>query len=221
MSTPTRFWDRAEGGRVLARKLRKHAGRSDVLVLGLPRGGVPVAHEVAQVLGLPLDVYVVRKLGVPGREELAMGAIGSGGIRVLNTDVIASLGISDDTIEAVAARESLELARREQAFRRGRPPLDVRGRTVILVDDGIATGATLRAAILGLRKAGAQRIVAAVPVASASAADLLRDDVDEFIAVSIPTEFRSVGEWYDRFPQTTDREVSALLDSSLHPDPVN
>jgi predicted phosphoribosyltransferase len=221
MSIPTRFWDRTEAGRSLARELKKYAGRPDVLVLGLPRGGVPVAHEVAQALDVPLDVYVVRKLGVPGREEFAMGALGSGGVRVLNTDVIASLGIPDDVIESVANREAVELARRETVFRHGRPPLEVHGRTVILVDDGVATGATLRAAILGLRKAGAERIVAAVPVASASAADLLRDDVDEFIAISIPPEFHSVGEWYDRFPQTTDREVSALLDNALDAHPLN
>lgn len=221
MSSPTRFWDRTEAGRVLARQLRKYGRHPNVLVLGLPRGGVPVAHEVAQVLELPLDILVVRKLGVPGREELAMGAIASGGFRVLNTDVIASLGIPDETVESVTAREAMELARREQAFRQGRPALDVCGNTILLVDDGAATGATLRAAIVALRKAGASRIVAAVPVASASAADLLRDDVDEFVAASVPAEFQSVGEWYDRFPQTSDREVSVLLERSLRPHSVS
>lgn len=207
----TSFRDRADAGRVLAGKLERYADRADVVVLALPRGGVPVADEVARALGAPLDVFVVRKLGVPGHEEYAMGAIASGGVRVLNGDVVDSLGIADGTIDAVAARESRELERRERVFRGDRPAPEVEGRTVLLVDDGIATGATMRAAVAALRQLGARRIVAAVPTAAPSSAATIRAEVDEFVAVITPLEFSSVGQWYDDFPQTSDDEVCAIL----------
>ena len=209
-----RFRDRVEAGRLLAKQLTKYARRSDVLVLALPRGGVPVAFEVAQALHAPLDVYVVRKLGVPGHEELAMGAIASGGVRVLNGSVIESLGIPDASIDAVAAREFRELQRRERAYRAGRAAPDVQGRTVILVDDGIATGSTMRAAVEALRQLEAARVVVATPTAASSTVREMRPEVDEFVAVIMPEEFYGVGQWYEDFSQTTDEEVRALLERS-------
>ena len=217
MKFSPRFRDRIEAGQLLAEKLRHYADQPAVLVLGLPRGGVPVAAEVARALRAPLDVFVVRKLGLPGQEELAMGAIASGGIRVLNPEVVGALHIADDIIDAVAAAELRELARREQAYRDQRPPLDVRGRTVIVIDDGIATGSTMRAAIAALRKLRAARIVVAVPTIASETWREIGGVVDEIAAVIVPETFASVGEWYDDFPQTSDDEVRQLLAEAATP----
>jgi erythromycin esterase-like protein/predicted phosphoribosyltransferase len=205
------FHDRAEAGRQLAAKLAAYTNRPDVLVLGLPRGGVPVAYEVARALGAPLDVFIVRKLGVPGYEELAMGAVATGGVRVLNEALVKRLGIPDYVIEAVAAREQEELKRRERLYRGGLPPPDVRGRTVILVDDGLATGATMQAAIRALRQQHPARIVVAVPIASREACEELREEVDDVICAVTPEPFHAVGLWYEDFSQTTDQEVREIL----------
>jgi predicted phosphoribosyltransferase len=191
--------------------LRQFAQLPDGVVLALPRGGVPVAYEVARALGLPLEVFVVRKLGVPNHEELALGAIASGGVRVLNRQVIASLAISDEVVEAVTAEELDELARREHLYRDARPPLDLRGRTVLLIDDGLATGSTMRAAVAAAREHGAARIVVAVPVAPPDTCATLAGEADEVICPLRPRDFNAVGEWYDDFAQTTDEEVRALL----------
>lgn len=207
----TLFKDRVDAGRTLAARLDAYVHRTDVLVLGLPRGGVPVAFEVAQALDTPLDVFVVRKLGVPGHEELAMGAIASGGVCVLNDNVVGPLRIPNDVIEWVSARERAELERREQAYRSDRGALDVRGHTVILVDDGLATGSTLRAAIQALKKLQPARIVVAVPVAVRSACLELRALVDEVVCVETPEPFGAVGLWYQDFTQTSDKEVHDLL----------
>lgn len=207
----TLFKNRIDAGRRLAARLNAYAHRTDVLVLGLPRGGVPVAFEVGQALDAPLDVFVVRKLGVPGHEELAMGAIASGGVRVLNDNVVGPLRIPNDVIEWVSARERAELERREQAYRGDRGALDVRGHTVILVDDGLATGSTLRAAIQALKKLQPARIVVAVPVAARSACLELRALVDEMVCVETPEPFGAVGLWYQDFTQTSDTEVHDLL----------
>jgi predicted phosphoribosyltransferase len=205
------FTDRREGGQALARDLKAYANRPDVLVLALPRGGVPVAYEVAAALNAPLDLFVVRKLGVPGHDELAMGALATGGVRVLNEEVVEGLRIPPAVIEMVAAREQEELARRERAYRGDRPPPDVRGRTVILVDDGLATGSTMRAAVLALRQHGPKRIVVAVPVGAASTCEEFRAETDETICVITPEPFLAVGYWYEDFSQTTDAEVRQLL----------
>ncbi|MBI3849920.1 MAG: phosphoribosyltransferase [Verrucomicrobia bacterium] len=205
------FRDRIEAGQLLAKKLTKYANRPDVLVLALPRGGVPVGCEVARALNAPLDVFVVRKLGVPGHEELAMGAIASGGVRVLNGDVVEGLRISDEIIDSVAARELRELERRERAYRDDRPAPEVAGRTIILVDDGIATGSTMRAAVEALRQLEASRIVVATPTAALSTVREMRSDVDDFVAVMTPADFVGVGQWYENFSQTTDAEVRELL----------
>ena len=196
---------------MLADRLRHYAGRPDVLVLALPRGGVPVGYEVARTLGAPLDVFLVRKLGVPGHEELAMGAIASGNVRVLNPDVVAMLHIPSHVIDDIAAREEIELRERERSYRDDRPPLDARGRVVILVDDGLATGATMRAAAASLRRHGVARIVVAVPVAAEETCDALRPEVDEVICTATPQPFYAVGAWYDDFSQTDDAEVRTLL----------
>jgi putative phosphoribosyl transferase len=206
-----KFVDRTEAGQILATKLKAFAKRIDVIVLGLPRGGVPVAFEVAKALYLPLDVCLVRKLGVPGYKELAMGAIASDGIRVLNYDIISSLGISSHKIDEVAARELRELQRRDQVYRGDRPSPNLKDRTVILVDDGIATGASMRAAITVLRQEQPRSIIVAIPVASASICNELRSEVDKLVCLMTPEPFYSVGLWYDYFPQTTDEEVSKLL----------
>ncbi len=211
MSDGERFRDRAEAGRTLAGRLSEYADRDDVVVLALPRGGVPVAYEVARALGAPLDVFLVRKLGVPGHAELAMGAIASGGTRVLNEEIVAGLGISPELIDAVAARESVELSRRERAYRGDRPPIDVRNRIVILIDDGLATGATMRAAAAGLRRAGPREIVVAVPLASRETCEAFRAEVDVVVCASTPEPFYAVGLWYEDFAQTTDAEVRDLL----------
>src|SRR5712671_4783298 len=208
---PGLFRDRREAGRLLAEKLADYADRSDVLVLALPRGGVPVADEVARALGAPLDVFVVRKLGVPGSEELAMGAVATGGVRVLNDQLVNRLGIPDHLIDAVAVREGQELARRERLYRGGRPLLDVRDRTVILVDDGLATGATMHAAIAALRQLYPARIVVAVPTASPETCEEMRAEADDVICAVTPEPFHAVGRWYQDFSQTTDEEVGALL----------
>jgi predicted phosphoribosyltransferase len=206
------FQDRREAGRRLAVELARYRGREDVVVLALPRGGVPVAYEVAQALPAPLDAFLVRKLGVPGQGELAMGAIATGGVRVVNRDVVQALDIPSQVIDAVAAREQRELERREKAYRGGRPPHDVVGRTAILVDDGLATGSSMHAAALALRRLGPERLVIAVPVAAGSTCEELRAHADEVVCVAMPQPFRSVGEWYRDFAQTTDQEVHDLLE---------
>ena len=211
LAMPASFHDRAEAGRRLAEKLQRYKGARDAVVVALPRGGVPVASEVSRALGLPMDILVVRKLGVPGNEELAMGAIASGGIRVLNDHAISLLGIGPETIDAVTFRERRELERRERAFRQGRTPLEVRGKAVLLVDDGVATGSTLKAAVHALRQRGAKRIIAAVPTVSQETMARMQADVDEWVALIAPRRFVSVGEWYASFPQVDDEEVRSLL----------
>jgi len=207
--------DRAEAGRLLAEKLTAYANREDVIVLGLPRGGVPVAFEIAKRLNAPLDVFIVRKLGVPWQEELAMGAIATGGVCVLNDEVVKAYRISDDEIASVEVKEKKELERRESAYRADRPALDVRGRTVVLVDNGIATGTTMRAALAALRKLQPARIVVAVAVAPLSAYEELKAEADEVICLLTPEAFYAISMWYERFAQTTDEEVRDLLARAL------
>jgi predicted phosphoribosyltransferase len=213
VAPPRPFRDRFEAGRVLASSLSRYANRPDVIVLGLPRGGVAVAYEVARALHLPLDVFIVRKLGVPGQEELAMGAIASGGVRVLNQAVIRALGLSQAQIDEVIQREEQELRRREQQFRGDRPPLDLRGKTVIVVDDGLATGATMWAAITAVRQQQPAKIVMAVPVADPSGCESFRQIADEVVCAITAEPLHAVGLWYKEFPQMTDEEVRALLES--------
>jgi predicted phosphoribosyltransferase len=208
---PQRFRNRTDAGRQLAEKLAAYADRPDVLVLALPRGGVPVGFEVARALGAPLDVFLVRKLGVPGHEELAMGAVATGGVRVLNDEIVRGLGISEREIDAVVARELQELARRGRLYRGDRPPPDVAGRTVILVDDGLATGATMRAAVAALRRQPQARIVIAVPTASPDTCEALKAEADDVVCAITPEPFFAVGHWYEDFTQTTDDEVRELL----------
>ncbi|HLZ25593.1 MAG TPA: phosphoribosyltransferase [Ktedonobacterales bacterium] len=203
--------NRYEAGKLLAARLVAYAGTPGLLVLALPRGGVPVAFEVARALSAPLDVFLVRKLGVPGHEELALGAIASGGIRVLNADVLQMLDIPNDIIEAVTLREQHELARRERIYRDDRPALDARDRTIILVDDGLATGASMRAAIIALRERHPRRIVVAVPVAAAQTLDELRAEADDIVCLDTPDPFYGVGWWYEDFSQITDAEAHDLL----------
>jgi putative phosphoribosyl transferase len=205
------FPNRLEAGRQLAQKLEKYAGRDDVIVLGLPRGGVPVANEVARHLGAPLDVFIVRKLGVPGFEELAAGAIASGGVRVLNEDVMRAIPHADQAIETVTARETAELHRREQLYREDRAPQELRDRIAILVDDGLATGATMRAAVKALRQREAAKIVVAVPVGPPDTCHEIEEQADETICLSTPAFFQAVGQYYDDFSQTTDEDVRELL----------
>lgn len=207
----TRFRDRVDAGRVLARKLDRYRGRPDLLVLALPRGGVPVAFEVARELGAPLDVFVVRKLGMPGHEEYAIGAIASGGVRIINEEAITAFGVTDDEIEAVTAAESAELERRERRYRDGRPPPEIAGKTVILVDDGLATGSTMRAAVEALREEGPARLVVAVPTAAPETCHEIGRLVDDMVCAMTPEPFYAVGLWYDDFGQTTDEEVHDLL----------
>jgi len=206
------FADRREAGRFLASKLTEYADRPNVLVLGLPRGGVPVAYEVAKALHAPLDVFLVRKLGLPGREELAMGAIASGGVLVLNEDLVRGLGITKDVLESVIAAEQKELERREQMYRGDRPPPDVRGRTVILVDDGLATGSSMRAAVAALRQQGPARIIVAVPIGAPETCSEFEREADDVICAVTPQPFHAVGLWYRDFSQTTDEEVHELLE---------
>jgi putative phosphoribosyl transferase len=205
------FRDRTDAGRQLAARLTRYANRSDVLVLALPRGGVPVAYEVAKELNAPLDVFLVRKLGVPGHEELAMGAIATGGVRVLNEEIVKYLQIPDEVIDAVAAREQLELERRERAYRNDRPPPDVKDPVVILIDGGLATGSTMRAAAASLRLQKPRRIVVAVPVSSPETCDEFRGEVDEIVCAFTPEHLQGVGLWYQDFSQTSDEEVRELL----------
>ena len=206
------FRDRAHAGALLARRLAKYRTRDDVIVLGLPRGGIPVAYEVARSLQAPLDVFLVRKLGVPGYEEVAMGAIATGGVRVVNQSVVQSLGIPDREIDRVAAAEQRELERREAAYRSKSGPPEVGGRIVILVDDGLATGSTLRAAVAALRPLGPAKIVVAVPVAASETCAAFRHEVDEIVCAETPDPFYAVGRFYDDFSQTTDEEVCDLLE---------
>jgi predicted phosphoribosyltransferase len=209
MSRP--FVDRADAGRILARLLSAYAHRKDVIILGLPRGGVPVAFEVARALRAPLDVFVVRKLGAPGQEELAMGAIASGDVVVINDDVVKALKVSSEAITAAVDFERQELGRREAIYRGDRPPLDVEDKTVILIDDGLATGSTMRAAVAALRQKNPAQIVVAVPIGAASTCSELRSIADECICVITPEHFRAVGLWYDDFAQTDDAEVCDIL----------
>jgi putative phosphoribosyl transferase len=219
----TKFRDRKDAGRALAAQLAEYAGRADVVVLALPRGGVPVAFEVAESLGAPLDVFVVRKLGLPWHEELAMGAIASGGsegsapVRVLNDEVIAMYRVSAADVEAVTETERRELERRERAYRGDRPAADVRGKTVILVDDGLATGSTMRAAVAALRQEGPARVVVAVPISAPEACDAFRTVADDIVCARTPEPFVAVGLWYDDFTQTEDEEVHALLARARRP----
>ena len=210
------YRDRSEAGRVLATNLMHYAGRQDVLVLALPRGGVPVAFEVAKALHAPLDVFLVRKLGVPGHEELAMGAIAMGGIRVINVEVVRMLHIPDAVIDAVSEREQQELQRREHLYRDDLPPPAVQDRTVILIDDGLATGSTMRAAVMALRQQHPTRIVVAVPVAAPSTCGDLQAEVDEIICACTPEPFYGVGFWYQDFSQISDEEVHDLLVQAEH-----
>ncbi|HEX6388545.1 MAG TPA: phosphoribosyltransferase family protein [Solirubrobacteraceae bacterium] len=205
------FADRCEAGRALGARLSEEGIESDVLVLGLPRGGVPVAREVAAALGAPLDVLLVRKLGVPGHEELAMGAIAPGGVRVTNRDVVEALGLDEATLDAAERSERDELERRDRAYRADRPPLAVAGRTVVVVDDGLATGSTMRAAVQSLRALGAERIVVAVPVGAAQTCARLREDADEIVCLRAVRRLQSVGSWYADFRQTSDDEVREAL----------
>jgi len=207
-----RFRDRVEAGELLGKAVAERVrDRTNVIVLALPRGGVPVGYEVARALGAPLDVFIVRKLGVPGHEELAMGAIASGGVRVMNDDVLRHVPISRNAIEAVSARELVELGRREKSYRGSKPPLDVRGRTVIVVDDGLATGSTMRAAVRALRQEQAGPIIVAVPVAARETCEAFLGEVDDVVCLRTPHPFEAVGLWYDDFTQTTDEEVHERL----------
>lgn len=206
-----RFDDRVDAGRLLAERLEELGLPDDVLVLGLPRGGIPVAAEVAAALGAPLDALVVRKLGVPGHEELAFGAIALGGVRVLNDDVVRTAGLTGSDIERVTDRESDELARREVEYRGSRSPLEVRDRTVVVVDDGLATGATMAAAVSALRAGGSNRIIVAVPVGAPSTCAMLAERADEVVCLHQPHNFRAVGLWYRDFSPTTDEEVRAAV----------
>jgi putative phosphoribosyl transferase len=207
----TRFENRAEAGKLLAEALKHYGGDPNVLVLGLARGGVPVAYEVAKRLRLPLDVFVVRKLGTPGNEELAMGAVASGGVRVLNREVIDGLGIPMEIVDSVTERELRELERREAVYRSQSSPPDYEGKTVLLIDDGVATGATLRSAIRAIRIHNPSRLVVAVPTAAGSTAAALQEEVDEWVALMTPEPFFAVGAWYADFGQTQDAEVCELL----------
>jgi putative phosphoribosyl transferase len=206
-----RFADRREAGIELASRLAKYAGRPDVVVLALPRGGVPVAAEIAEALGAPLDIFLVRKLGLPGHPELAMGAIASGGVRVLNSDVVDWYGIPGYVIDAVAREEQAELERREREYRESRPLLDLRSRIAILVDDGLATGSTMKAAVEAVRKHQPARVIVAVPVGAPSACAEFAGITDETVCARTPEPFAAVGQWYADFSQTTDGEVRSLL----------
>ena len=208
------FKDRSAAGLELAKRLQAEGYDGSALVLALPRGGVPVAFEVAKTLRAPLDVFVVRKLGTPGQEELALGAIASGGAQVMNDDLVAQLGISEERIKAVLERERAELARRERLYRGSRPPPQPEGRTVILIDDGLATGASMRAAVAALKQQRPGRLVVAVPVAAPDTCAALALEVDAIICLKTPTPFYGVGRWYASFPQTSDAEVQALLEEA-------
>ena len=208
------FRDRRDAGRKLAHELSAYANRSDVIVLALPRGGVPVAYEVAQALHVPMDVFIVRKMGLPGHEELAFGAIASGGVLVLNEDVVQGFNVPSEVIDAVAQRELRELQRRERAYRGDRPAPHIQANTVILIDDGLATGASMRAAVRGLRAQNPARIIVAVPTAAMQTCEALEPEVDDILCATTPEPFYGVGRWYDDFSQTTDEEVHALLEDA-------
>lgn len=210
----TSFGNRIEAGEALAGRLDAYRGRDDVVVLGLPRGGIPVAYEVAKSLAAPLDVFVVRKLGVPGHEELAMGAIASGGVRVINEEVTRYLRIAGSVIDRVAKSEDEELSRREREYRGDRPFPSLGGKVAIVIDDGLATGSTMRAAVAALRKLGPKRIVVAVPVGARESCELLEQEADEVICLAKPDPFEAVGLWYADFSQTTDEEVRRLLQAA-------
>ncbi len=214
----TIYADRVDAGQRLAKALADYAGREDVLVLGLPRGGVPVAAEVAKALDAPLDVMIVRKLGAPWQPELAMGAIASGDVQLLNEQVVRMLGIDDATIDEIARREARELARRERAYRGERPPFEARGRQVILVDDGMATGATMRAAVAAVRAMAPARVIVAVPTAALDTCELVRAEADRVVCLDTPEPFMAVGCWYRNFEQTSDAEVRDLLEEAAHPE---
>jgi predicted phosphoribosyltransferase len=208
------FRDRLDAGKRLAQDLMEYANREDVVVLGLPRGGVPVAYEVAKALDAPLDIFIVRKLGLPGHEELAMGAIASGGVRVLNQDVVQALDIPERVIDAVARREQQELERREKIYRGNRPKPVLKDKTVILIDDGLATGASMRAAVAGLRAQHPAHIIVAVPTAAPETCEAFEDTVDEIVCATTPQPFYGVGLWYQDFSQVTDEEVRQLLQNA-------
>jgi putative phosphoribosyl transferase len=210
----TQFHDRKEAGKLLAAQLIAYANKQDVIVLALPRGGVPVGFEIAQALHVPLDVIVVRKLGVPGQEELAMGAIATGGIRIMNKDVVQFLDISDEVIDGITVQELQELERREHLYRGERPAYDISGRTVILVDDGVATGATMHAAVAAIKQRQPSRVIIAVPTAAPSTCDEFATEVDELVCIIRPEPFIAVGYWYRQFSQTSDEEVRGLLEQA-------
>lgn len=211
-----RFKDRRDAGRILARKLSVYADQTDVIVLALPRGGVPVAYEVALALNVQLDIFLVRKLGLPGREELAIGAIASGGIRVLNEDIIRVLSVPEEVINIVARNELQELERREHVYRGSQPALDVRNRKVILIDDGLATGASMRAAVVGVRAQQPARIVIAIPAAAPELCNAFQFEVDEMVCAMTPEPFYGLSRWYEDFSQTTDAEVRMFLEEANH-----
>ncbi len=211
------FGDRVDAGQKLAARLTEYAGRPDVLVLALPRGGVPVGAEVSRALGVPLDVFLVRKLGVPGHAELAMGAIAAGGLQVLSEALIRDLGLPPSLVQQVAARERLELDRRDRLFRGSRPPISVRGRTILLIDDGLATGSTMQAAVMALRPQGPARIVVAAPVGARETCERLLRIADDVVCLEMPEPFTAVGLWYERFDQTSDEEVTRLLAAPAPP----
>ena len=211
-----RFKDRRDAGRLLARKLSVYTNHTDVIVLALPRGGVPVAYEVALALNAPLDIFLVRKLGLPGREELAIGAIASGGIRVLNEDIIRVLGVPEEVINIVARNELQELQRREHNYRGDRPAPEVRDRKVILIDDGLATGASMRAAVVGVRAQHPARIVIAVPAAAPELCNAFQFEVDEMVCAMTPEPFYGLSRWYEDFSQTTDEDVRMFLREANH-----
>ena len=218
----SRFRDRRDAGRRLAAKLQGYARRSDVVVLALPRGGVPVAYEVAEALNAPLDALLVRKVGVPGHEELAMGAIASGGVRVLDDELIAALDLGEDTLAAVSTEEQRELERRERLYRSGRPAPDVSGKAVLLVDDGLATGSTMRAAVQAVHALGPSEVVVAVPIAPPATCSELEEDADGVVCALTPEPFVSVGAWYERFGQIDDDEIIELLERAARSDaPTN
>jgi len=211
-----RFKDRRDAGRILARKLSAYAGQTDVIVLALPRGGVPVAYEVALALNAPLDIFLVRKLGLPGREELAIGAIASGGIRVLNEDIIRVLSVPEEVINIAVRNELQELERREHTYRGNRPAPDLRDRKVILIDDGLATGASMRAAVVGVRAQHPARLVIAVPAAAPELCNAFQFEVDEMVCAMTPEPFYGLSRWYEDFSQTTDAEVRMFLEEANH-----
>ena len=216
----TQFFNRTEAGQFLAETLSTYVNRDDIIVLALPRGGVPVAAEVAKKLNAPLDVFVVRKLGLPGHPELAMGAIASGGVRVFNGEVVNALRIPDEVMDAVSAEELAELQRLEKVYRAGLPPIDIEGKTIIVVDDGIATGSTMLAAVSALRQLNAARIIIAAPVVAASTFRAMQRAADEVPAVIMPERFYAVGQWYEDFSQTSDEEVRDLLTRAARRQPV-